>query len=179
VLNSAVKAQNFPLDENGKINFWEVVKTDSLKIPQLYLNAKNWIKESGYKIVEDDSLGGIIKATQKFGVYDKGYISKKLHGKISYQLIIELKETRYRYQFNQVVFDYYKEDRNYNFSPTGKQKLLEDKLAKGWQNLWDNHRSTAFNTISQQVELFKNAMIFIPKLEEAKTNNNPSLKTDW
>ncbi|MCU0445358.1 MAG: DUF4468 domain-containing protein [Microscillaceae bacterium] len=171
------QSPNFPLDERNKINFWEVVKTDSVASAKLYINAKRWLKESGYQIVSDDSLAGKIVAKQSLGVYDKGYVSKKLHGKVAYQLSIDLKDSKYRYQFTDFVFHYYQEDRNYQFAPSGKEKDLEEKIAKGWQGLWENHQKNTFNTIQKQIELLKKAMRWQAQPIEPEVNKPRT--EDW
>ncbi len=159
-------AQQLPTDENGKISFLKVVKADSLKSGVLYFNAKTWLSVKGYVIEKTDSIGGQIVAKYVFPVYDKGYVTKKLNGKISCNLILEVKDNKYRYQFTDFVFAYFKEDRNYKFVATGKKKNLEEPAAKGWQPLWDQHKKTTLSVINDQAASLKSAMVFIAKAPE-------------
>ena len=156
-------AQTLPTDEQGKVVFEEVVRLDSLKGNALYANARRWLTESGYKIVSADSMGGKLVARQAFGVYDKGYVTKKLHGKISYNLSVEVKEGKYRYRFSDFVFAYYKENRTSHYVSTGKKKALEESTASGWQGLWENHKKNTQRTIESQIEQLKAAMYYAPK----------------
>jgi hypothetical protein len=166
------QAQLLPKDEAGKVVFEDIVKADSIKSLLLYTNGMKWITDSGYQIVSGD--GSKITATQQFPVYDKGYVTKKLHGKISFSLSIEVKDGKYRYRFSDFVFAYYKEDRTYHFVPTGKKKPLEEASAQGWQKLWENHKKTTLTIIESQIKQLQTAMLVVPKPAAQK-----SKKEEW
>jgi hypothetical protein len=155
--------QALPLDGQHKVSFYEVVQADSLRASTLYTHAKRWLTHHGYHMSTADSGAGRLVATQALAMYDRGYLTKKLHGKVRYQLILEVKNGRYRLQFNNFVFDYYQEDHAYRLVPTGKTKPLEDSLAAGWQKLWQSHQhDTLLGITSLQAEL-KTAMLAVPK----------------
>ena len=157
------RGQALPLDNQGKVSFYEVVPADSLRAGTLYTHAKRWLRQYGYALSTADSAAGRLVATQALAMYDRGYLTKKLHGKVRYQLTLEVKDGRYRLQFTDFVFDYYHEDRAYHLVPTGKAKPLEDPLASGWQKLWQNHRhDTLLGITTLQAEL-KTAMLATPK----------------
>ncbi len=177
VISSLAYAQPLPLDEQGKVSFYEVVKADSLKADLLYSNAKNWLQGRGYTLTETDSVGGRLVATNGFPVYDKGYVTKKMHGKVGYQLSIEVKEGKYRYQFTDFVFAYYKEDRTYRLAPTGKTKALEEATASGWQHLWENHRKNTLLTVENLIGQMKMAIRTQPKSSVMMAKQNK--KEDW
>jgi hypothetical protein len=156
-------SQALPLDSQGKVSFYEVVPADSLRAGTLYARAKRWLTRYGYQLSTTDSVGGRLVATQALAMYDRGYVTKKLHGKVRYQLTLEVKDGRYRLEFNNFIFDYYQEDRAYRLVPTGKEKALEDLVAAGWQKLWQSHRhDTLVGINSLQAEL-KTAMLAVPK----------------
>ena len=157
-----------PLDEHKKIQFVEVVKVDSLDGQILYAHAKSWLLTSGYHITSSpqDSLSGKLIATNDIAVYARGYMFKKLHGKIVYTTIIEVKENKYRYTFNNFVFHYYKEDRSHEMVPSGKTKALEDQKASGWQSLWENHQKHTFTTISHNIASLKTSMMAKPEIKK-------------
>lgn len=169
-------SQPLPLDDQHKVSFYEVVPADSLQASTLYAHAKHWLRRGGYVVSSNDSVAGRLVATQALAMYDRGYITKKLHGKMRYQLTLEVKDGRYRLQINNFTFDYYQEDRAYHLVPTGKVKPLEDTLAAGWQKLWQNHRNdTLLGITNIQAEL-KTAMLAVPK-RPAQTQ--PTAGTDW
>jgi hypothetical protein len=157
------RGQELPLDSQGKVSFYEVVRADSLRAGTLYAHAKHWLHRYGYTLSTADSAAGRLVATQALAMYDRGYLTKKLHGKVRYQLTLEVKDGRYRVQYDDFVFDYYHEDRAYRLVPTGKAKPLEESLAAGWQKLWQHHRhDTLVGITALQAEL-KTAMLTVPK----------------
>lgn len=162
---SSLSAQSLlPLSDAGKVSFAEVVKTDSLKKVQLYANAKAWLTTKGYKVFVSpaDSSAGRLTAHHSFYVYARGYVFKKIHGNITYTATIEVKENKYRYTFDNFVFHYYKEDRNHKMVPSGKEKLLEEKKASGWQSLWESHQKNTHQTITMGIADLKATMSRIP-----------------
>lgn len=156
------RTQALPLDERGKVSFYYVVKADSLPAGTLYGHAKGWLHRRGYTLATADSATGRLVATHMLNMYDQGYLSKKLHGKMRYQLTVEVKNGRYRLQFSEFVFAYYQENRVYHFVPTGKTKPLEEPLAAGWQKLWQGHRQDTLLGIASLTAELKTAMLAKP-----------------
>jgi hypothetical protein len=177
IIPGLVYAQTLPIGEQGKVTFYEVVKADSLKADVLYSNAKNWLQSRGYTLTEIDSVRGRLIANNAFPVYDKGYVTKKMHGKVGYQLSIEVKEGKYRYEFTDFVFAYYKEDRTYRLVPTGKTKVLEEATASGWQNLWENHRKNTLLMVESLIEQMKVSIRTQPKSNMMMAKQNKQV--DW
>ena len=159
----AAQGQALPLDERGKASFYEVVTADSLRAGLLYTHAKFWLRQRGYVVAVTDSAAGQLVASNAFDLYDRSYITKKLHGKVRYQLTIEVKDGRYRVHCRDFIFAYYQEDRLSRFSPTGKTKPLEEPTAAGWQKLWANHRHDTLLTIVALSAELKTAMLAVPK----------------
>jgi hypothetical protein len=170
-----------PTDEKGKVAFIEVVKTDSLGKELLYENAGKWLQANNFQlqVSAEDSIAGKWVAWQSFPVYARGYISKKIHGKINYTLTVAVKENRYRYEFSNFTFDYYKENRNYEMVPTGKHKALEEPQASGWQSLWEQHKKTTLNTVNTLVGSLKTAIIEIPKPKTETVLSKKATSQDW
>lgn len=167
--------QSLPTDEQGRVAFREVVPADKLAASLLYVHAKGWLRRRGYALTVADSAGGRLVATNAFGVYDRGYATKKLHGKVQYHLTVEVKDGRYRQQFTDFRFAYYAEDRTYHVVPTGKTKPLEDLTASGWLKLWQSHREATRQTVDELAAELKTAMLAVPK----PLARQPSLTTDW
>ena len=156
-------AQALPLDERGRVSFAEVVPADSLRAAALYAHAKAWLRQRGYALAEADSVAGRLVGAHAFGVYDRGYISRRLHGKVRYRLTVEVKNGRYRTQFADFSFAYYREDRTARLQPTGQTKPLEDATAPGWQKLWETHRHDTQLAVGSLAEELKTAMLAVPK----------------
>ena len=160
---SVAGAQALPLDEAGRVAFVEVVPADTLRAGLLYGHARAWLLRRGYDVAEADSAAGRLVARHAFGVYDHGYVTKRLHGKVRYRLVVEVKNGRYRAQFTDFSFAYYQDDRSARPQPTGKTKPLEDTTAPGWQKLWEAHRHDTLFTVNTLAGELKTAMLAVPK----------------
>ena len=175
----AAHAQALPTDGQGRVTFAEVVPADSLPAGRLYTLAKNWLRHRGYALTVADSADGRLVATNAFGVYDRGYATKKLHGKVQYQLTVEVKKGRYRQQFTDFVFAYYAEDRTYHLAPTGKTKPLEDATAPGWASLWQSHLAATRQTVDGLAAELKAALLARPKPPAPPLAGPPRAANDW
>ena len=99
-----------------------------------------------------------LSGTNFFSVYQKGIVSKQIHGKIDYKVVLEIKNFKYRYTFSDFVFHYYKQDRTYKMVPTGKTKSLNEKKAAGWQKTWARHKSYTTQLITNLANSLKAQM---------------------
>src|SRR5260221_12748552 len=127
-------------EEAQRVEFMNVVKADSLSKPLLFQNAMKYVaslknSEEKFDLKLKDSIDGKVYGQIVFFVYSQSGILKKISGTITYQLAIEVKDNKYRYQFSDYVFHYYKQDRYYNMVATGKTKSLEEPNVSGWQKL--------------------------------------------
>jgi hypothetical protein len=123
-----------------EFKFSEIVKTDSLKAEVLSSKGKAWIISHKFSNVDTSSASGF-KGDSWYRVYQKGVVSKQMHGTITYKLLLEIKDNKYRYTFTDFVFHYHKQDRNLVMVPTGKTKSLNDPKAEGWQKTWEKHKA--------------------------------------
>lgn len=159
-------AQDFPLNESGKIYFYEVARADSLTKDLLYHNALKWFyslrNPDLQMVVKADSLKGKVDAENELSVYSQTGVLKKLSGKVTYTASVEVKDNLYRYTFSNFIFHYYKQDRTYKIVATGKTKDLEDVKASGWQKLWDQHRNTVFKKITADIAQLKTMIKELP-----------------
>src|SRR5690348_5723510 len=106
------------------MDFSNVVVADSLSHEFLFHNASRWVnslKDEKVVLSQNDSINGKIEGESSYLVYtQQAGILKKLSGRISYKISIEVKDNKYRYHFSDFVFHYYKQDRNYNMVETSK-----------------------------------------------------------
>ena len=170
------QAQVLPLGSDGRAELVEVVRADSLATGPVCVQARAWLRRRGYALALADSAAGRLEATHAFGLYDRGYVSKKLHGQVRYGLTVEVKPGRYRLRLHDFVFAYYREDRTGRFVPSGKTKPLEDPAAPGWQALWESHRRDALLTATRLAAELKTAVRAAPKAPALALHPLP---TDW
>lgn len=155
--------------------FTEVVTVDSVTADLLFKRGKIWLLQNKYNL-SDSVANTNVKADNELYVYQKGIASKKLHGRISYNIMIEFKDDKYRYTFSDFVFHYYKQNRYYEMVPTKQQKSLNDEKAAGWQNLWERHKKTTTDHIQQQITSLKN---FMKESDNNKRQESKGKKEDF
>jgi hypothetical protein len=161
-------------------DFSNVVVADSLSKQSLFHNAVNWVsdlKDEKTKLSQNDSILGKIEGESSYLVYtQQAGILKKLSGRVSYKISIEVKSNKYRYRFSDFIFHYYKQDRYYNMVETGKVKSLNEQSASGWQKLWDSHRATTQNKMKEYSKLLEIKMIEKPEIASEKVI---AKKVEW
>ena len=154
--------------EIQKVVFADVVVADSLSRELLFQNALKYVAflkqaDEKFELKLKDSVDGKLYGQSTYFVYAQSGILKKISGTITYQLAIEVKDKKYRYQFNDYVFHYYKQDRYYNMVATGKTKSLEELNASGWQKLWSTHRSYTVEKMQGNIKQLELKMAEDPK----------------
>jgi hypothetical protein len=166
--------------ETEKVEFSDVVVADSSAKQLLYQNAMRWIGslknyDEKFELKLKDSIDGKMYGQSTYFVYSQSGILRKISGTITYQLSLEVKDKKYRYQFSDYVFHYYKQDRYYNMVPTGKTKSLEELNAAGWQKLWNSHRIYTKNKMQANIKELEKKMAEDPK----KTEKVVAKKVEW
>ena len=161
ILSKVQVFAQLPRNEKGKIEFTEIIK-DSITPSILLLgNGQRWM-EKNFKNKEmsitQDSNATNIKSEGAFLVYNKGIVSKEPHGRIRFSVQLDVKANKYRYSFTNFVFEYFKINREYKFTASGKEKPLEDPKASGWQKLWNKHKGTTNVQIQNYIAALKNSM---------------------
>jgi hypothetical protein len=167
---------NLPRGEDGKITYEEIVRADSIPKAVLYKNAKEWtyrIYKQTEKSIRCDS--NTISVKGHYLVYTRGGVSKEIHGAIRYNLTIEVKDNKYKYKFSDFIFEYYKQNRNYQYVPTGKEKPLEDENFPAWEKAWENHKKELNEKIPHIISTLKSD---IRKRDKTAQNKGSILKKE-
>lgn len=113
LLCTSIYAQDYPINSDGDIEFIEVVETP-LKKTNLFSNAKEWIAKTfgDYKSVvqfeDNDNYKLIVKGFSDIDynsptVEVNGYVGMSTKEKLSFTIIIECKDDKYRYTINNVL----------------------------------------------------------------------------
>jgi Domain of unknown function (DUF4468) with TBP-like fold len=176
-LQSASFAQKQAVDA-GSFSFNEIVSADSAAKGFLYHNALLWLKQNPGRltneIVVKDSLEGKLSGSASFLVYSQSGVLMKLSGRVSYDFLIETKDSKYRFALNNFIFHYYQQDRTYNMVETQRTKSLAEPKAPGWQKLWDQHRGNTIKKMKAAIADLKVKIIY--KGEKPKEGEK---KVEW
>lgn len=99
-----------PADENGKLNFNEVIQVDNTSQDELYLRAKQFyldaFKLSNDLIKVDDKGLGVVIAT-KFTDVPIKFLGSTRPEQMWYTIKIQSKENRYKYEIYDIYFKDY------------------------------------------------------------------------
>ena len=165
---------HLPRGENGLISFEEVIEVKHLKKETLFDNAQRFLseieevyqKKKINNLVVEDS---ILKASTKgsFLVYN----IKSPTREIKYQVRMQVKDFKYRYQFTNFVFYPYSRDRYGKFKINKwKGKPLEDLLNPGDQKKWDKHKASTYEKVNELIANLTLSMLELPHAEKKKKN---------
>jgi len=149
-----------------------VVKAKNLDRELLLKNAQKFlsqIKEVNQKKKEnnlevDDSLS-LAKSRGSFLVYT----FRSPDGEIKYNISIQVKDEKYRYQINQFVFHRYTRNRYGRYEiDRWHSKHLEEAEFKGQQNNWEKHKATTLEKMNALILDMKTAMTALPQTAKKK-----------
>jgi hypothetical protein len=179
---STAQAQLFPIDSvSQKITYTDIVVLDSsFTASILYKNAEiffqeNFPKSANYN-TQFDLKEGFISCQNAYLVYTKGGISKEIHGKITYDVKVEIKNNKYRYTFTNYIFEYYAINREFKYMPTGRLKPLETKKYHGWQPAWNKHKRMTHEKMITLIQKLKTQMSTLPASNITPTRTK---KAEW
>ncbi|MDX2188888.1 MAG: DUF4468 domain-containing protein [Bacteroidota bacterium] len=177
----------FQKDQEGKIIFYEIVTVDTVSRDTLWKNARVWLRslltEKGDKVTSEEFMFGTLEASTSFNVFIPSVISKIPHGKISYDVILEIKDKKYRYTFTNFKFYKYKQNRQLKYDLTKEMKPLEDEKYFGSQGVWNSHRAELKRRVEGQILQLKKQIVVknrpIVVIQDSALNK-PIIRTkDW
>jgi hypothetical protein len=148
-------------DTTKKVIFTDIVKVDSTNRFDLYKKAVKWVENQKFAVQEEDPYGGKITAKGKMTVYtDKGVLAKP-NGEFAYDVMIDVKDGKYRYTFSNFIYTYIKMDRNYRYVPVKGSKPIEDGKAAGWKKQWGKDKVQVTDKINQYISSLKESMKYV------------------
>lgn len=163
IFSISLQAQSFPINQNGDIEYTDVITADGYSKDDLYIQARSWMaknfKNANEVIQMDDKEAGRI--------IGKGVVmlsNASTFGWINYTLEIQLKDGRYKYSISNVRHEL----------PIGSKivtpgVLTSDKLGGGIFTMgkprWDKIKLEVANRLSM-LDLRLKTIISSDKLEE-------------
>ncbi|RVU02960.1 DUF4468 domain-containing protein [Mucilaginibacter limnophilus] len=144
---TSVHAQNkdsLSFDERNKYIYYQVAEETKVKADTLYERAlhflKNAFENDRLKLSKEDKDKAILTGKGGFMVTKKALVSMQDDAKITFNMVIEVKDGKYRYWFTDFAAIPYRRDRYANFSPVdGKKIPLEQGLRKLGQKTLDDY----------------------------------------
>ena len=179
--NASSQSVEFPVDENGLYTFTEVVDLPGIKKELLLENGSAFMKEikvlqSRKKHLEVDKAAFSITNKGSFYVYRLGSIKKAIDGAVEYDIILEIKDGKYRYTITNFIFNPYERNRYGTYEPVkGKYIALEANMTSLNQKEWEKHREVVFDKTTDLINNLYGSMIY----SETKKSKKVKKEENW
>ncbi|MTI39761.1 hypothetical protein E1140_09670 [Fulvivirga lutimaris] len=161
----------YSFDDSGKIVFMEVVSTE-IGFDTLVQNVENLGFE---KVQNGDEEQGFSKEAS-FMLYNKR-ISKVPHGRLTYNVQVDVKENRYRYVITDLIFHEYERNRYGRYEEKRNGQMALEPLLAEPDKQWENHKQTILKKMESEVAMLKSEIVAVPLEEEQKSE--VKINDDW
>lgn len=175
------QAENFPVDESGKYILTDVVELKGMTKDQLFENGEKFMKKikvlhSRSKYINSDKENYQIKNRGSFYVYRLGSIKKGIAGAVEYDITLDFKDDKYRYQITNFRFNEYKKNRYSKYEPIkGKYTPLEMEASSLNMKEWENQKAVVYEKSMELIQNLNGEMIFA----EEKKHKKQKKKKYW
>ena len=176
LLYSSVDAQDFefPVNDNGKYEFSEVVQLGGIDKDKLFQNGQKFMKKvkvlkSKKNYYSEDMENYSITNKGSFYVYRLGSVKKGIAGATEYDLTLEIKDGKYRYSLTNFVFNEYKKNRYAKYEPiNGKYIPLEAQVGSLSKKEWEYQRQVVYDKSQELIQNLYGEMIYSEKKKKKK-----------
>lgn len=173
--------KNLPLDERGKIIYYEVVEAKTVPPDSLLARAIFFLKQTP-KTLKIDSLRGdtAIKASGKLAITKNALSMARPLGEMAYNLYVEVKKGKYRFWLTDFTFVPYTRDRYGNFVPANPiGSPIERDPGKLAAAEWAGYRKITAREATAFAEKFKKAMATNISIEKSEKPKNTISTRNW
>lgn len=188
-ISGTVNAQTQPkdslsFDENNKYIYYRVEEQPTLTADTIYKRALHFLKtaysKDKLKLKKQEDSKATLQGEGGFMVSKKALVSKHEDAKITYDLIIEVKDGKYRYWLTNFVVIPYERDRYANFVPVkGKKTPLEHGLRVLGQKDLDDYLEKVLVNSRGVGERLKNFILSVAPVAKKEPKIAPIVKKDW
>ncbi len=170
----------YPINENGKYSFSEVVELPGLNRDQLFKNGEKFMKKikvlnSKKKFHFKDELDYSMSNRGSFYVYRIGSIKKAIDGAVEYDITLEFKDGKYRYTITNFIFHEYHRNRYGKYEPiNGKYIPLEMNMTSLNKKEWERHKEVVYQKTQALIANLYSEMVQVdtPKLTKTTKEDN-------
>ena len=171
----------FPVDESGKYIFADIVALKGMTKDQLFDNGEKFMKKikvlhSKSKFLKSDKENYQIKNRGSFYVYRLGSLKKGIAGAVEYDITLDFKDDKYRYQITNFRFNEYKKNRYGKYEPIkGKYTPLEMEASSLNMKEWNNQKEVVYQKSQELIQNLNGEMIYA----EEKKDKKQKYKKEW
>jgi len=173
-----------PVDENGAITYYEVVELPGYPETILFENAKSYLKsfsvrgsKKKYMSIDPDEQTVFNKGS--YGLSNMLSLGKHVDGIVMFDMLVEIKEGKYRYIINNFVFQEFERDRYGKYVPVkGSKRPLEAQVSKLSRKQWEIHQKNTHKKIEGLINDFKMSMASTEQSRNKK-GKKTRIEDDW
>ena len=173
--------ESLPLDERGKLIYYEVVTVKNIKPQTLKVRVLNFVNKKN-----NDLKLKSLQGDTTFLAKGKLVISKTLlvmshpSGEVQYEFQIDIKEGKYRFWLTNFSFLPYQRDRYGNFIPSTTVGIpLENDPGKLNAGQWKEYKSQTAKYAKDFAGKFKLAMTSDQPVKVVKEEKKVVVKKEW
>lgn len=163
----------------GQLLFSDVIEKEKYNQEELYSFAKQAFAEKKKSKLKKDEEEKTLSLSGSFTLYEKGILSRVPSAEIQYQLFMEFKDGRYRYQYKDFAYLPYERNRYGKYEIVRrKRKSLEDMIRN--EQAWSKYNEEFVSHIQTHIENVIHTMndqLSQPKEDTA--NNIIQLDKEW
>ncbi|WPP50318.1 hypothetical protein [Catalinimonas niigatensis] len=173
------QSSEYTYTPDGSLLFADVVEKEEQNQQALYaLAVQEFSKGKKNKIRknEDDKT---ISLSKSFTLFEKGILSRIPYSEIQYQLLMEFKDGRYRYQYKDFAFLPYERNRYGKYEVVQrKRKSLEDVIQN--DQVWSKYNEEFANRIQAEIEdIIRKMNVQVDQPKEDSASNVIHLDKEW
>jgi hypothetical protein len=172
----------FPVDEYGKYTFHEVVEIPGMSQDDLFKNGESFLKKvkvlnSKKKYLTVNQENYALSNKGSFYVYQYGSVNKAIAGAVEYDILLEVKDGRYRYTITNFIFNEFQRNRYGKYEPmNGKNTPLETEVSNLNKKGWEKHRQVVYDKTQELIQNLQSNMIYT---EESKKYKKIKKDENW
>lgn len=148
-----------PLDERGKLIYYEVVEKKEVDLATLKERARLFFDKAKELTVEVQEVDSLWYAKGKLLINKTAFVLSRPSGEVLYRLYVDFKPGKYRFWLTDFSFIPYQRDRYGNFVPSTTIGIpLERKQGKLNAGEWESYVKATAREVKLFAERFKQSM---------------------
>ena len=182
----------FPFDEAGNILYYEVVETPGNNVEELTKKTREYLK-AWYEL-KDKKFEKVIARKNSYISYDQennsfackleyvvypGRFLKHAKGAVSYNLIIELKDNKYRYYLNNFVYHPYELNRYGKYVPASGKSVSLNTISLQQEILKKSECDQVEEAVQRNISMLEEYMAKVNFPKEEKSKEAVQINSDW
>ncbi len=178
---SLSQQRQFPINDIEKYTFTDVIEAYGLDKEKLLSNGEKFMhqvkvlnsKKKHYKIEKENY---VIINKGSFYVYRIGSVKKGISGAVEYDIVLEIKDGKYRYTITNFKYNEYQKNRYGKYEPINKKLVpLEMEVSSINKKAWENHQQVVYDKSLKLIQNLFSAMTY----SEEKIIGKEKKDDDW